>query len=93
MFKICGSKGFQITFENGWTVSVQFGPGNYCEGYPNSIVKFDAPQKANFWTSPNAEIAAWDRNNEWFIFDNQDQVKGYQTPKEVLEFCNLIASK
>ena len=25
------NKGFQLTFENGLTISVQFGSGNYCE--------------------------------------------------------------
>lgn len=29
-FRITRGEGFQITFENGWTVSVQFGYGNYC---------------------------------------------------------------
>lgn len=28
-FSITDNKGFQLTFENGWIVSVQFGPGNY----------------------------------------------------------------
>ena len=27
----CSNKGFRMTFPNGWTVSVQWGPGNYCE--------------------------------------------------------------
>jgi hypothetical protein len=29
-FKSTNNKGFQMTFENGWTISVQFGYGNYC---------------------------------------------------------------
>ena len=33
MFSISGNRGFQMTFENGYTVSVQFGPGNYCDNY------------------------------------------------------------
>ena len=31
MFKITRGTGFQMTFENGWTISVQFGYGNYCD--------------------------------------------------------------
>lgn len=92
MFKTCQNKGFQITFENGWTVSVQFGPGNYCEGYPHNILKYDEPQKNEFWNSPNAEIAAWDRDKQWYNFPNQDQVQGYQTPKQVAEFIALISA-
>jgi hypothetical protein len=30
-FKSTNNKGFQMTFENGWTISVQFGYGNYCD--------------------------------------------------------------
>jgi len=29
-FEISNQKGFQITYKNGYTVSVQFGGGNYC---------------------------------------------------------------
>lgn len=36
-FKITGVKGFHITFENGWTVSVQFGGGNYSDNYDEPI--------------------------------------------------------
>jgi hypothetical protein len=37
MMKITNGKGFGITFANGYTVSVQFGPGNYCQHYNNDI--------------------------------------------------------
>ncbi len=30
-FYITGGKGFHISFPNGYTMSVQFGPGDYCE--------------------------------------------------------------
>jgi len=33
MFYISDGKGFQITFSNGFTASVQFGEFNYCEYY------------------------------------------------------------
>jgi hypothetical protein len=33
MMKITAGKGFQITFANGYTVSVQWGPGNYCDNH------------------------------------------------------------
>jgi len=29
-FLSCENKGFQITFDNGMTMSVQWGVGNYC---------------------------------------------------------------
>ena len=90
MFKICRGKGFQITFENGWTVSVQFGPGNYCEGYPETIMQYDAPMKEEYWSNQTAEIAAWDSAGIWYLFDG-DTVKGYQNPREVIIFMATIA--
>jgi len=90
-FRTCDAKGFQITFENGWTVSVQFGYGNYCDNRDQRPVggngyRADAPK------SRDAEIAAWDANGVWHKFTD-DEVEGYQKPGEVLEFMNMIASK
>jgi hypothetical protein len=31
MFKITLGKGIHMTFANGWTVSIQWGIGNYCD--------------------------------------------------------------
>jgi hypothetical protein len=60
-FRITGNKGFQITFSNQVTVSVQFGPGNYCQNY----TKIFAPGGSIGGTgeseeSSDAEIAIWD---------------------------------
>lgn len=41
MFRITGGKGFHITFKNGYTLSTQFGPGNYCDNYDMVIGKED----------------------------------------------------
>jgi hypothetical protein len=87
MFKINKGKGFQITFENGWTVSVQFGHGNYCN---NRFVE-DATQGGDT-KSQDAEIAAWDQHDTWHKFES-DKVTGYQSPAQVLAFINMIASK
>ena len=40
----------------------------------------------------NAEIAAWDKNDNWYEFDT-DTVKGWVSPNEVLDFMNMIAAK
>lgn len=75
MFKITHDSGFHITFDNGVTVSVQFGWGNYCSEYPNNKDMFD--EKINLiqgWNdplplngSPDAEIAIfYDKGDgEW----------------------------
>lgn len=85
MFKSCGGHGFHITFDNGWTVSVQFAPGNYCN---NHKPFYRDPETAN--ECANAEIAAWDSNGDWHKFE-YDTVLGYQSPNQVLDFMNMIS--
>jgi len=61
--RICDNKGFHLDLPNGVTVSVQFGPGNYCD--PDvQHQPFDAPKKAmgddgEHWGSNTAECAAY----------------------------------
>lgn len=89
-FAVYRNKGFHVTFENGWTVSVQFGPGNYCE---NRDKDFDMPNVEKYWHSPDAEFAAWDKDGKWFDFEDGDTVQGWGTPAQVLEFMTMIAAK
>ena len=98
MFRITDGRGFQMTFANGWTVSVQFGPGTYCENRSFASLasgeSFDrAERAAGKQGSATAEIAAWDKNNEWFRFPNNNTVMGWVTPDDVIKFINEIASK
>lgn len=86
-FRITDNRGFHITFENGVTVSVQFGPGNYCDNYD---APFNREAPAEGWTSTTAETAAWDRNHRWVI-ENGDEVQARRTPAEVLDFMNRMA--
>jgi hypothetical protein len=60
-FAITDHKGFQITFANGVTVSVQWGPYNYCEGYwdGTGLRDHEAPAKSRYWKKPDAEVALW----------------------------------
>jgi len=88
MFNITQGKGFQITFENGCTVSIQFGTGNYCEKR-SFDAKYGSEKLNDMWESPNAEIAAWDKDNNWHCF-GQDTVEGHQSPEQVLAFINQI---
>lgn len=87
MFRSTNNKGFQITFENGWTISVQFGYGSYCgnhhhpDGYKCST--------NNIVTCPDAEIAIWDKDGEWYNFGD-DTVKGYCTPDEVADWITKV---
>ena len=92
MFTSTFNKGFQITFENGWTISVQFGSGNYCN---NRDLKghdmIEWKNRDGVTTSPNAEIAIWDSNNIDYKFDKYGLVKGWCTPDEVAEWISKVS--
>ena len=92
MFKITRGQGFQMTFSNNWTVSVQFGACNYGSNYD---VAYDAPRKEDFWASNNAEIAAWhgeagQSSDNWYQFGEGSAVKGWCSPDEIVHFMNII---
>lgn len=92
MLKITGGKGFHITFDNGVTVSVQFGWGNYCDNYS---IREDSD--AYMLESKNAEIAIWDKNEDWITkeYDGElcDDVKGYVEVKEILDILNWASKR
>ena len=58
MFRSLQNKGFHLVFENGYTVSVQFGPYNYCEHY-DSETPSKLPWQEREWESRDAEVAVW----------------------------------
>jgi hypothetical protein len=87
-FRSTDRKGFQITFENGLTVSVQWGAGNYCDNYHDMDFLRTTDKE-----SSNAEVAVWS-NNCWLYASDVmrgtfeggwDTVMGYLTPEEVVE--------
>ena len=89
-FSITNHKGFHLSFNNGWQVSVQFGPGNYCERREED---YDSPRKSESWHSKNAEIAVW-RNfgkQEMIMLEN-DVVRGWTSPREVAEIVYLVST-
>jgi hypothetical protein len=96
MFKITRGKGFHMTFDNGWTVSVQWGAGNYCDHYSTHLRTGEDYDRADRDVGSNgsmtAEIAAWDKDGTWFDFGH-DQVHGYVPADDVLAFMTMIASK
>jgi hypothetical protein len=100
MLKVTGGKGFALTFANGWTASVQFGTGNYCDNRNRSLysewitqsVIESADVRAGEAGSVNAEIAAWDADGKWYDFGS-DTVKGWVSADEVAKFLAEIAGK
>jgi hypothetical protein len=81
MFSITDNKGFQITFENGYSVSVQFGPGNYCE---NKDLPYNHGEEVPM--SNTAETALI--SPDGFVEYRGDDVQGHMSPKDVLELLN-----
>ena len=91
-FKITHGKGFHITFANGWTISVQFGPGNYCEHYDRDIVNDEVACGAE--GSATAECAAWNSRGDMIdLPGHDDTVTSYSKANDVLELMNWVASQ
>ena len=97
-FRLTDGKGFHITFKNGWTISVQFGPGNYCDNYNMDIMSFRSSKDYGRVESFTAEIAFWGPDGEMQKFGDpsdeyRDTVKGRVTPEEVLAVMADIARR
>ena len=61
MFKINDNKGFQVTFENGLTLSTQFGWANYCENRVSLPASSPRPAECE-----NAEVAVIGEDGVWY---------------------------
>jgi hypothetical protein len=78
-FQIDNQKGFKITFKNGYTVSVQFGGGNYCTNRDLDFKVWGEVVPA----SDTAETALMTKDG--FVQYQGDDVQGYMSPSEVLK--------
>jgi hypothetical protein len=86
MFRITNNKGFQMTFENGWTISVQFGYGNYCSHRNHESTK-------EIHQCPNAEITIWGPDGQDYDFGGGDNnAKGYCSADEVATWIQFTAN-
>lgn len=90
-FYVTRQTGFHVTFANGWTVSVQFGPGNYCTHYDREIGRDEAACGKE--GSPDAEVAAWPPNGEMIEFPGGDTVGARYSPAQVLALLNDVAAR
>ena len=82
MFSITDNKGFQISFKNGYSVSVQFGGGNYCSNRDLPIKDWGKAVP----DSDTAETALMTKDG--FVEYQGDDVQGHMSPKDVLELLN-----
>jgi len=84
------NKGFQLTFENGLTISVQFGAGNYCANRSLSV-EYGAELKQEITSCIDAEIAIWDNSDKMFNFGNGNGLQLERiTPDEVAIWIDKV---
>ena len=87
MFKITDGKGFHVSFPNGWTVSTQLGPANYCDNYDEPINE-TSRIKCGARGSTTVEIAWWGPDGN--IGEN---IEGYQSAEQFLSILNKVAAQ
>ena len=92
-FTSCLNKGFQMTFDNGFRISVQWGHGNYCE-VKNKGMGGDE-QKQDYWNSVSAEIAVFGEGDNMLNLrgdDSFDQVAGWLSTDMVAKVIAIVQS-
>tara|TARA_R110000751_G_C13747452_1_gene478045 strand:+ start:649 stop:984 length:336 start_codon:yes stop_codon:yes gene_type:complete len=92
MFKATGA-GFHITFDNGWTISVQWGPGTNSDNRMKSYGTLLLGMK-----SEEAEVFAWNEDDIWWNFGTHkparkgDCTMPYVKPDELIGYMHQISS-
>lgn len=82
MFRSTFNRGFQMTFGNNLTISVQWGTGNYCERKKGIYLSTEL--RESIIESKDAEIAIWENEgSKRFLDFGSNQVKGYCSADEV----------
>ena len=90
------NKGFGLTFDNGFTISVQWGVMNYCEHRSTYLSDTDdkdlpEPMKNNRWESELAEIAVFSKDGLLNIAEH-DQVIGWASADNVAKVIAIVSS-
>lgn len=86
MLKSTYNHGFQMTFDNGITISVQFGAGNYCSSNTSSNKSIVADLEVSVVESTSAEIAIWDNNGKDYEFQEGRAYEGWVLPDDVAKW-------
>lgn len=97
-FRSCKNQGFQIKFENGWLISVQFGIVHYCSNKDYTVFDIDSylQQPKGNYDSPNAEIAVFSPDGNLVKpegFDGNDDVIGFCSPDDFFRIIQWVASR
>jgi len=89
------SNGFWITFENDWTISVQWGAMTYSDNHDMTFMEAFAKKDLS---SKDAEITAWNEDDTmWWDFDEKKPVtsnryvKGWVKPDELIGYMQDVS--
>ena len=87
------NKGFAMTFDNNYTISVQWGTENYCEKRNTSNFGYTNPMEHKRWDSLSAEIAVFDDEEMINISsDGIDAVIGWLGTHDVAKVIAIVSS-
>ncbi len=96
-FGITMAKGFHLNFPNGYTISTQFGGGNYCTNYDDPI---ERPNRDVF--SNLVEIAIWNVDGKLITSKAhkaitgkvlENEVEGWVSIKNWKKYLDWVASR
>ena len=90
-FQATTNKGFRMKFNNGFSISVQWGNMNYCERR-NYSDDYKAELKENFIESADAEIAVIDSDGRMLTLGEHDTVIGWLSPDKVAKVIAIVSS-
>jgi len=78
-----GPRGFHVSFDNGYTISVQFGYGNYCSNRRS--------EQGGDLVSDDAEIAVLNGDGNFIPLSEYDDVIGYQSWDDFQRIFSLVS--
>ena len=84
----CSNKGFHMTFDNNWSISVQIGAMNYCDNKGGLFEKYEDQAQYRPQECPNAEIAVFSPNGDYAL---PNDVEGYLKPEVVAAVIGFVA--
>jgi hypothetical protein len=88
MFSVSSPHGFHIGFENGFSLSVQFGGGNYGSNYDEDVLP---KTKEPFRKAEKAEIAVL-KNGNLYDWEHGDTVEGHVSTQNVAKILFYISN-
>lgn len=104
MFAATENKGFQMTFDNGYTISCQFGASNYCDNYGRHLkpdYRYQEEMRKPIHTCANCEVAIWKKGTRNWVTGKvmealgkeiDDDVAACVTPDEVAKIVAYLVT-